>query len=103
VTCDCTCHRLLRRSTRIHSEKESAFHEATELFDVQWELANYLAKAPVDVRDGPQYLGMVDAHGQLRKLFVHRASEAFGLAVATVEAVMTGQTDPRRGAPSVDA
>ena len=101
--CDCTCHRLLRRSTRVQSEKEPAYHEAAELFDTQWRLSEDLHKAPAEVREEPGYLGCVDAHRQLRKLFVQRASEVFGLPPAVVDSVMRGQTDPARGAPSVDA
>jgi hypothetical protein len=101
--CDCTCHRLLRRSTRIQSDDEPSYHEVAELFDTQWRLGNALRKAPAEAHAEPTYLGCVGAHAQLSKLFVQRASEVFGLPPETVDSVMRGQTDPARGAPSVDA
>src|SRR5437867_209637 len=101
--CDCTCHRLLRHSTRIQSDQEPAYHEAAELFDAQWHLGEELREAPAEAREGPDYLGCVEAQRQLRKLFVLRAAEVFGLAPEMVDSVMRGQTDPARGAASVDA
>jgi len=101
--CDCTCHRLLRRSTRVQSEDERAYNEVAELFETQWRLGKHLRKAPAELLADPIYLGYVDAQRQLRKLFVQRASEVFGLPPETVDSVMRGQTDPARGAPSVDA